>query len=135
MINFPLHKTHDHTERDCYFPHHLVHKLINLEMFSVRSTVLRFMVLHQKRFLLGGTNLLHHFLFILVRFRQHQVAVSVDTEEMLFQTDILPEYQPPLFFVAGRVHIRGSFHSIHTTLIPRENLAHFRKLCIASSHH
>ena len=83
------------SEQEWYLPHHPV---VNPNKPGKVRRVLNSMA-HPLMSLLTGTDLLQNLIYVLLRFRQHQFAVSVDIEGMFLQFGVLPCDKPSLRFL------------------------------------
>ncbi|XP_028301819.1 uncharacterized protein LOC114462917 [Gouania willdenowi] len=80
-----------------YLPHHLV--CHNNKPRLVFDCSFRFQDVSLNEQLLPGPTLGPSLVGVLLRFRQHQVAVSSDIRAMFHQISLLPEYRPLLRFI------------------------------------
>ena len=74
-----------------------------------------------KKYLLTGPDLLHNLIYVQLRFRQHQFAVSADIEGMFLQVGDPDRDQPPAttaFFVPVGTHNEFCSVSIHAPNFP-----------------
>ena len=104
--------------REWYLPHHPV---INPnkpgKVRRVLNGAAKFHGSSLNEALLVGPDLLQSLLAVLMRFRQHQHAVSADIEGMFLQVGVLPIDQLSLrfFSVVGGSHNRCGNVSLHAT--------------------
>ena len=100
MIQVPPHNFSNRSIREWYLPHHpvvnpkkpdKVRRVLN-GASKVHGTSLN-------KSLLVEPDLLQNLVFLLLRFRQHHLAVSADIEGMFLQVGVLPEDQPSLRFL------------------------------------
>ena len=94
------HEVESHSEREWYLPHHPV--AISSKPGNVRRVLngaAKFHGASLKMSLLTGLHLLQHLIYVLLWFRQHPFAVSVDIEGKFLQMGMLPCDQPSLRFL------------------------------------
>ena len=86
--------------REWYLPHHPVVNPNNPEKVRrVLNGASKFQGISLISVLLTGPNLLQRLIHTLIRFRQHQFAVSADIEVMFLQVGVLPAEQSVLHFL------------------------------------
>ena len=88
------------SEREWYLPHHPV---VNPNKPGIVRRVLngaaKFHGTSLNKSILNGPELLQNLIYVLLRFRQHPIAVSAEIEGMFFQIGVLPCDQPALRFL------------------------------------
>ena len=101
MITVPdAHKVEQRSDKEWYLPHHPV---INANKPGKVGRVLngaeKFHGTSLNKSLLTGPDLLQNLIHVLLRFRQHQFAVSADIEGMFFQVGVPDCDQPSVRFL------------------------------------
>ena len=120
LITVPdSHKVEQRSDKEWYLPHHPV---INPnkpgKVRRVLNGAAKFHGTSLNKSLLTGPDLLQNLIHVLLRFRQHQFAVSADIEGMFLQVGVPDWDQPSLsFFVAGGPHNKCCSVSIHAPYI------------------
>ena len=109
------HKVEQRSDKEWYLPHHPV---INPnkpgKVRRVLNGAAKFHGTSLDKSLLTGPDLLQNLIHVLLRFRQHQFAVSADIEGIFLQVGVSDCDQPSLlFFVAGGPHNKCCSVSIH----------------------
>ena len=104
LITVPdAHKVQQRSEKEWYLPHHPV---INPnkpgKVRRVLNGVAKFHGTSLNKSLLTGPDLLQDLIHVLLRFREHQFAVSTDIEGMFLQVGVPECDQPSLRFCGGR---------------------------------
>ena len=104
LITVPeAHKVEQRSDREWYLPHHPV---INPnkpgKVRRVLNGAAKFHSTSLNKSLLTGPDLLQNLIHVLLRFRQHQFAVSADIEGMFLQVGVSDCDQPSLRFCGGR---------------------------------
>ena len=98
VIELPdAHKVESWPDKEWYLPHHPV--LNPNKPGKARSVLNGAAKLHGAsldKSLLTGPDLLQNLIYVLLRFRQHPYAVSVNIEGMFLQVDVLPSDYPSL---------------------------------------
>ena len=101
VIKIPhAHMVEQRSDTELYLPHHPVtnpNKPGNVR--RVLNGAAKFCGTSLKKSSLTGPDLLQNLTHVLLRFRQHQFAVSADIEDMLLQVGV-PDRDQPSFFVA-----------------------------------
>ena len=86
--------------REWYLPHHpVVHPHKPGKGRRVLNGAAKFQGKSLNKALLTGPDLLQSLIHILIRFRQHKYAASVNIEGMFLQVGVIPKDQPPLRFL------------------------------------
>ena len=86
--------------RKWYLPHHPVMNPNKPgKVRRVLNGASKFQGVSSNKVLLTGPDLLQKLIHSLIRFRQHQIAVSADIEGMFLQVGVLPSDQPALRFL------------------------------------
>ena len=86
--------------RKWYLPHHPVMNPNKPgKVRRVLNGASKFQGVFLNKVLLTGPDLLQKLIHTLIRFRQHQIAVSADIEGMFLQVGVLPSDQPALRFL------------------------------------
>ena len=101
MIRVPdAHKVEQWSNKEWYLPHHPV---INPnkpgKVRRVLNGAANFHGTSLNKSLLTGPDLLQNLIHVLLRFRQHQFAVSADIESMFLQVGVPDRDQPSLRFL------------------------------------
>ena len=95
------HKVEQRSDEEWYLPHH--HPVINRnkpgKVRSVLNGAAKFHGTSLNKPLLTGPELLQNLIHVLLRFRQHQFAVSADIEDMFLQVGVPDSDQPSLRFL------------------------------------
>ena len=104
LITVPdAHKVEQRSYKECYLPHHPV---INPnkpgKVRRVINGAAKFHGTSLNKSLLTGPDLLQNLIHVLLRFRQHQFAVSADIEGMFLQVGVSDCDQPSMRFSGGR---------------------------------
>ena len=100
VITVKAHVPKSQADREWYLPHHPV--LNPNKPGKVRRVLNGASKCHGaslNKSLLVGPDLLQNLIFVLLRFRQHKYAVSVDSEGMFLQVGVREEDQPSLRFL------------------------------------
>ena len=101
VIEVPdAHKVENRSDKEWYLSHHPVLKPNKLgKVRRVLNGAAQFHGVSLNKSLLTGLDLLQNFIYVLLRFRQHQYAVSADIEGMFLHVGVLPSDQPSLRFL------------------------------------
>ena len=120
LITVPdAHKVEQRSEKEWYLPHHPV---INPnkpgKVRRVLNGAAKFHGTSLNKSLLTGPDLLQDLIHVLLRFREHQFAVSTDIEGMFLQVGVPECGQPPLRFLKRQnPHNKCCIVSIHAPYI------------------
>ena len=122
------------SDREWYLPHQPVINRNKLgKVPSATDGAAQFHGTSFNKSSLTSPDLLQNLIHVLLRFHQHQFAVSADIEGMFLQVGVFDCEQPSLrFFVAGGPHNKCCSVSKHAPYIWGYRIAHVRFLCIAT---
>ena len=111
------HKVESRSEREWYLPHHpVVNPNKPGKVRRVLNGAAKFHGASLNKSLFTGPDLLQNLIYVLLRFRQHPLAVSADIKGMFLQVGVLPCDQPSLRICGGRTpHQMLWYTSIHAT--------------------
>ncbi|CAM4734302.1 unnamed protein product [Leuciscus chuanchicus] len=87
----------DHTPESWYIPHHMVHH--NGKHRVVYNCSFQYQGHNLNEYLLAGPTLTSTLLGVLLRFREHAIAITSDIKSMFHQIRLLPEDKPLLRFL------------------------------------
>ena len=97
------HRVEQRSDKEWYLPHHPVTNPNKPgKVRRVLNGAAKFHGTSLDKFLLTGLDLLQNLIHVLLRFRQHQFAVSADIEGMFLQVGVPDCDQPSLRFCGGR---------------------------------
>ena len=101
VIEVPdAHKVENPSDKEWYLPQHTVLKPNKPgKVRTVLNGAATFHAASLKNSLLTGPDLLQTFIYVLLRFRQHPYAVSVDIAGIFLQVGVLPSDRPSLRFL------------------------------------
>ena len=98
------------SERERYLPHHPG------KVLRVPNGAANFYGASLNKSFFTVPDLLQNLIYVLLRFRQHPIAVSTDIEGMILRVGVLPCDQPSLrFFLRGTPHQMLWYTSLHAT--------------------
>ena len=103
LVQVPGYRKNSRTSKEWYLPHHPVLNPKKPEKIRrVLNGAAKFQGQSLNKNLLIRPDFLQNLVYVLLRFREHQFAVSADIEGMFSQVGVPVEDQPSLrFFVAG----------------------------------
>ena len=94
------HKVEQRSDKEWYLPYHpVINPNKPLKVRRVLNGAEKFHGTSLNKSLLNGPDLLQNLIHVLLRFRQHQFAVSADTEGMFLQVGVPDCDQPSLRFL------------------------------------